>query len=1305
MLPSLLRLPVRLACLALALAGLGAGRLGSRTAAPLRAASAVAVQVTGTVVNLRAGPGPMHTVRGQARPTTVLTVQGRSADDAWLAVADPEGGAHTLWIAADRTDVGARRYALPWAGPPRVCTRSADVQAALRAAWAAQGLAQPCSEATWADLAALTALPPGADDRLWLWEPHDLAGLTGLRAARVVVTDAYAAAGGRLSGLAGLERLDLQGACCAARPWPSHFLAGAARLRALAVAFPPPAREPADFPPPGFLADATRLERLTLEAGYSATARPFDFLAHTPHLHTLVLNAPLRVLPAGFLANAPQLRTFNATYSAYHLTALPADFLANAPQLRTFALRDAYDLTALPAGFLANAPQLRTFALRDARNLTALPAGFLANAPQLRTLDLHGARNLTALPESFLAHAPQLRTLDLHGARNLTALPESFLAHAPQLRTLDLHGARNLTALPESFLAHAPQLRTLDLTPERALTWPAIDTGCQRVLTLRTRLRAALNFLHSHAPCLQRLELALAMDGEPSAAQLMALPQLEALTLYVDRATAWLAGPSGLLAQAPRLRTLELHAAATRWGTTPLPLDFLASAPQLQTLTLALSEDVTRVPAHTLVEAPQLTQFRLQAPDLRELPRGFLARAPRLRRLEMDTPALQGLPVGFLARAPRLERLSLNAYRLAPLPDGFLAHVPRLERLSLRARYLAPLPDGFLAHVPRLTDFTLDAPMAVLPDGFLAHVPRLERLTLDAYSLAALPNGFLAHAPRLRALDHADPLRTSAGLYLPALTAIGDRVLAHAPALGALVLDAPRLATVGEDFLARADRLQTLTLLTEAPAPLRLGARFLARAPQVHTVRIGATAAPDAQTDLAAVALAAPAAFLADLPRLRTVELRTPLRDPPPPGFLRGAALRDLRLRVRIAADAQGARRLPARVQAAHWRLELTCDSAYPAAWLAPLAAPPPAALTVAPCHDEGSRYGWHAPVPPRLPAAALRAFLAGAPAATRLQLANYAQLAPADYARLPVSALGFALDRRTFTGWVRAADAPRSFDGRSVEPDRALPVQAAPHADAPVLVSLAPGRPYDDYPILAQTDAPERWLRIPYAQASAELAPTLAVPALEALYLEFALHAPEADVAPFAAALAAPAFLLDLYRDEPLAPLLRAPPAPIRHLGVRAPLGARAQHRWDLTRRLDGDLAAALPDLDFACLQLVLPTLDTPLPAQLRAAARRHGLALRLVAGFAPDRLPALDRTDALGRDAAAYFQQQHLPWAAARACPRSLLLIDNAIPSMYPRVEYLPPDLLDRPGARALQRVRIVFDPRQCPECRADR
>ena len=907
-------------------------------------------------------------------------------------------------------------------------------------------------------------------------------------------------------------------------------------------------------------------------------------------------------------------------------------------------------------------------------------------------------------------------------------------------------------------------MQHLSLDVQPGAEWPVAtpgDNACLAGLTLETNIWPA-PFLQAHAPCLRQLQLTLGWlrryaHGPWPVERLPALPQLETLVLRVNSETVWLAGGTGLLAQAPRLRTLELDASAADWP--PLPRDFLAYAPQLQTLSLALHESVSRVPAPTLGAAPQLTQFRLQAPGLRALPRGFLAHAPRLRRLEMETPALHGfaadflahapqlatlavttgaleaLPDAFLARAPQLQRLSLylglhakinNVLTLPdgwPLPPGFLARAPQLQRLDLDLDLHAkinnatplpdgwPLPPGFLARAPQLQrlDLDLDLDLLVdadadvttnlpvnldaadvrhalalpagflarapqlqrldlalslslfadidadalaapdgwrLPAGFLAHAPQLVAFNLDAPRLAAWPDDFLAHAPRLQTLHTGWPGR-AADLYLPALTAIGDRALAHAPALDALALDAPRLAAVGEDFLARADRLQTLALRTAAPAPLRLGARFLARAPQVRAVRIGATAAPDAQTDLAAAALAAPAAFLADLPRLRTLELRTPLRDPPPPGFLRGTALRDLRLRVRIAADAQAAPRLPAVAQAAHWHLELTCDSAYPDAWLAPLAAAPPAALTVAPCQDETARRPAAGGRPLAPPPPALRAFLAAAPPATRLRVPADAQWPPAAYAHLPVQALEFMIDGSTFTGWERAADAPPR--------PRAGP---------------------------------------------------------EALHLVFRWAA---DVAlrPLADALAAPALFLDLRRgwprvlpqesglpQETLVRFLRTPPAHLRHAGAHMRLAAPGQV-WNTP--LHRDLAAALPALDVACLQLVLPALNTPLPARLRAAARRHGLALRLVAGLDPHRLsslnPSLDR-DQPGLDGAAYFQQQHLPWAAAHACPRSLLLIDDAPSNDW--ANYLTPDLLDRPGA--LQRLRIVFDPRQCPDCRPD-
>ena len=66
-----------------------------------------AVRVTGSVVNLRAGPGLNHAVLGQVRQGEELRVTGISADHQWLRV-EPEHGIR--WIYADLTDIqpGAR---------------------------------------------------------------------------------------------------------------------------------------------------------------------------------------------------------------------------------------------------------------------------------------------------------------------------------------------------------------------------------------------------------------------------------------------------------------------------------------------------------------------------------------------------------------------------------------------------------------------------------------------------------------------------------------------------------------------------------------------------------------------------------------------------------------------------------------------------------------------------------------------------------------------------------------------------------------------------------------------------------------------------------------------------------------------------------------------------------------------------------------------------------------------------------------------------------------------------------------------
>ena len=62
------------------------------------------VQVTGTVVNLRAGPGLDHAVLGQVRQGDELPITGSSRDRQWLHL---ELGGESRWIYADLTDIDA----------------------------------------------------------------------------------------------------------------------------------------------------------------------------------------------------------------------------------------------------------------------------------------------------------------------------------------------------------------------------------------------------------------------------------------------------------------------------------------------------------------------------------------------------------------------------------------------------------------------------------------------------------------------------------------------------------------------------------------------------------------------------------------------------------------------------------------------------------------------------------------------------------------------------------------------------------------------------------------------------------------------------------------------------------------------------------------------------------------------------------------------------------------------------------------------------------------------------------------------
>lgn len=65
------------------------------------------LQVTGSTVNLRSGPGTHHPIVGQVRRGENLTATGRNADGSWLRVMHPATTGEHVWIFAGLTDIGA----------------------------------------------------------------------------------------------------------------------------------------------------------------------------------------------------------------------------------------------------------------------------------------------------------------------------------------------------------------------------------------------------------------------------------------------------------------------------------------------------------------------------------------------------------------------------------------------------------------------------------------------------------------------------------------------------------------------------------------------------------------------------------------------------------------------------------------------------------------------------------------------------------------------------------------------------------------------------------------------------------------------------------------------------------------------------------------------------------------------------------------------------------------------------------------------------------------------------------------------
>ena len=890
--------------------------LAGRVAAANSTATATnRVRITGTMVDVRAGPSLAHEIRMQVQLGDEVTAYSRSADGEWLLIADPQGGPELLWLYASLTDIGTALGALPTGAHPAVCTRSLTARTVLLASLALLGRTRTCAEVTWPDLASLHVLALAADETLWVWEAHDVDGLTGLREARISVGERYIVSGGRLAGLAGLERLTLLGGGANIRTWPAGWLQGAARLQSVEVRARGLTTLSTDF-----LQDVDCLRDLHMDTP-ALRVLPAALLQDTPCLQTLHMDMPaLMFLSDGFLAKAPQLQSL----TLYGRAVLPADFLSASLQLRRLDLRLSQldplvsNLDPLVNDYLSGVLPLRSLTLSLGHGYSLLPEGFLAHAADLETLNLV-LSGVEVLPSNFLQASSQLRSVVLRAP--LKEWPPQLFAYAPYLETLELHATHHASdlSLPMGFLSNAPRLKSL---------------------LLGYNLLLPAHFL-----------------AEPS--------RLEEADLFLRGLL-----PTGLLAKTPRLRDLRLGADLAQAE------GFLGSAPSLQHL--ALHSEGQTVQAGLLTGAPNLASLVLDYSSLEQLPLGLLAGLPHLQSLTLGASSLkEPIPTDLLATVPRLQSLDLQLAwwrrdtTVAPsaledwIPTDLLVAVPHLQSLDLQLAWWGyywdtklPLAPDLLAGVPELTELSLSLKGMTIPQGFFEATPNLKKVALKsddltslptyalagalnleevallAPNLATWPDGFLSDAPRLRAIygDFPDVPNTTH------LTSIGSHVLAGARGLEHFALFAPSLTAIGPGFLAGAENLRTVQILYHGQT-LTLPPDFLADAPQLRQIRM--------ENEYRDGLLNIPADFLAGAPRLERVFLAT-LPDPFPSGLLRDVQLEEAHLSMQVRVPPEQASRWLIPIQAKKWRLELTCDSAYLPAYVVHWQ--PEAQLTLALC-------------------------------------------------------------------------------------------------------------------------------------------------------------------------------------------------------------------------------------------------------------------------------------------------------------------------------------------------------------------
>ena len=121
----------------------------------------VVATVTGTVVNLRAGPGTEHATDGQVRAGDQLHVTGRNADGSWLQVEHPAATGELVWIYSPLTDIdGVIVAELTVAGQVEVAVEIETPPTPEPAAPTPEPVAQPTPEPTTSAIQA-PVLPDG----------------------------------------------------------------------------------------------------------------------------------------------------------------------------------------------------------------------------------------------------------------------------------------------------------------------------------------------------------------------------------------------------------------------------------------------------------------------------------------------------------------------------------------------------------------------------------------------------------------------------------------------------------------------------------------------------------------------------------------------------------------------------------------------------------------------------------------------------------------------------------------------------------------------------------------------------------------------------------------------------------------------------------------------------------------------------------------------------------------------------------------------------------------------------------------